>query len=123
MAHSGTHLELQGWQVDVGDHLGTRMLHLEPRVQLQEVELSVVMVEVLHCPGTDVADHLGQSDGGQLHLVEHSCIYHTGTQGERERDTDIETLSTCVTSKVKLCITLSSGCCGYLVAGASSMIF
>jgi hypothetical protein len=29
--------ELRGWQVDVGDHLGARVLHLEAWVQFQEV--------------------------------------------------------------------------------------
>ena len=69
---------MEGRQVYVGHHLRTRMFDLESGVQLEEMELSVVMVEVFHCPGTDVADHLGQSNGSQLHLVEHPLIYNTG---------------------------------------------
>ena len=66
------------------------------------MELAVVMVEILHCPSTDVANHLGQSDGSQLHLVEHSCIYHTDTWGERD------TSSTTLTQRERCIYMLSS---------------
>ena len=64
-------LQLRGGEVDAADHLGRRMLDLETRVELEEVELVVVVrVEVLDGPGGDVADELAEADGGLLHGLE-----------------------------------------------------
>ena len=57
------------------------MFHLQAWVQLQEVELPGVLIEVLHCARTDIAHHLSQSDGSQLHLVEHFGVHDTGSEG------------------------------------------
>jgi hypothetical protein len=53
------HLQLGSWQVDPRDHLRHRVLHLQPRVQLQEVELATQRAVVtmstqltLKCDGT-----------------------------------------------------------------------
>lgn len=39
------------------------MLHLQTRIQLQEVKTSVFGEEILHGPGADVANHLGETYG------------------------------------------------------------
>ena len=45
-----SNLELGSWQVDAGNHLSCRMLDLETRIKLEEVEFVVcVRIEVLHC--------------------------------------------------------------------------
>ncbi|KAH6606988.1 hypothetical protein Trco_006141 [Trichoderma cornu-damae] len=64
-------LELGSRQVDTADHFGGRMLDLEPRVQLEEVELVIgVRIQVLDGAGRDVADKLAQPNGGLLHGLE-----------------------------------------------------
>lgn len=64
-------LELGGGEVDPGNHLGGRVLDLETRVELEEVELVVGGgVEELGRSCGDVADELGEADGGLLHLLE-----------------------------------------------------
>ena len=51
-------------QVEPGDHLGHRMLHLQARVHLDEVELAV-LVEELDGAGAAVLELLhGRGDGG-----------------------------------------------------------
>ena len=49
-------------QIDAGDELGHRMLDLQPRVHLQEIERSVLPGDELHRAGAVVADGLGQRD-------------------------------------------------------------
>lgn len=39
------------------------MFHLQARVQLKEVEAPSFAIEVLDCPGTDIADHFGKAHG------------------------------------------------------------
>ena len=55
-------------EVDAGDHLGDRVLDLEPGVHLQEEELAV-LVDELDGAGVVVADGLGSLDGGLAHRV------------------------------------------------------
>ena len=43
-------------QVDAGDHLGDRMLHLDARVHLEEIERAVLVEQELDRPGVHVAD-------------------------------------------------------------------
>ena len=43
-------------QVHVGDHFGDRVLHLDARIHLDEVELAVFVHEELDGSGIDVAD-------------------------------------------------------------------
>ena len=40
---------------------------LQTRVQLEEVEPSVLLVEVLHCASTHIAHHLGQTNRSLQH--------------------------------------------------------
>ena len=54
-------MQLRLHQVDAGDQLGHRMLHLDARVHLDEVEL-VVLVEELERAGAAVADRLAGLD-------------------------------------------------------------
>ena len=45
------------------------MLHLEPRVELDEVERAVRADEELECAGIEVADGAARSLGGVLHRL------------------------------------------------------
>ena len=54
-------------QVEPGDHLGHRMLDLQPRVHLHEIEAAVGMGDELDRAGADVADRLGRFDRGPAH--------------------------------------------------------
>lgn len=66
------HEELAGWKVDVGDHLGHRVLHLETRVELEECEgVVLIAVEVLHGTGVAVSHLHGEGDSSLLHLWPH----------------------------------------------------
>src|SRR5207245_379213 len=47
--------------IEVGAHLGHRMLHLDARVHLHEVERAVLVEQELDRPGSDVADRFGES--------------------------------------------------------------
>mmetsp|Transcript_34666 Transcript_34666/g.97377 ORF Transcript_34666/g.97377 Transcript_34666/m.97377 type:complete len:1206 (-) Transcript_34666:28-3645(-) len=61
------HLELQSRHVDPGDALGDRVLHLEPRVELQEIEpVGLRLVQVLHGARAPVADRHGKALGRLL---------------------------------------------------------
>ena len=51
-------------QVDAGDHLGDRMLDLDPGVDLDEVEVVVGVDQELAGARVDVAGGLGEPDGG-----------------------------------------------------------
>lgn len=61
------YLELGGWQVHVSNHLRAGMLHLQTRIQLQEVKTSVFREEILHGAGAHVANHFGQTHGVLRH--------------------------------------------------------
>src|SRR5690606_33251868 len=65
---AGRHPDLLGHQVDAGDHLGHRVLDLQPGVHLEEVELAV-LVEELDGAGVDVAARPGDADGGLAHRL------------------------------------------------------
>ena len=55
-------------EIDAGDHLGDRVLDLEPGVHLEEEEVAV-LVDELDRAGVVVADRLGGLDGGLAHRV------------------------------------------------------
>ena len=91
---TGTRLELRGGQVEVGDDLGARVLDLEARVELEEVELRALgervrVVQVLDRARALVAHQTHQAHRCLLHLaqlvrVNHACtrahaIYYTST--------------------------------------------
>ena len=54
-------------QVATGDQLGDRVLHLEPRVHLQEEELAVIGQQHLDRAGIRVANRGGDRDRGVAH--------------------------------------------------------
>ncbi len=54
---AGGDQELRFHEVDARDQLGDRMLHLDARVHLDEVEL-VILIEKLQSPGTAIAHRL-----------------------------------------------------------------
>ena len=56
-------------QIDAGDELGHRMLDLQPRVHLQEVEALVLPGDELDGAGGVVADRLRQRDRLRAHLL------------------------------------------------------
>jgi hypothetical protein len=47
-------IQLPGHQIKPGDQFGHRMLHLQPRVHFQKVELSARIQQELHRTGTNV---------------------------------------------------------------------
>ena len=55
-------------QILAGDHLGHRMLDLEARVHLHEVEGAALVDDELDRARADIADGLGGRDGGCAHL-------------------------------------------------------
>ena len=55
--------DLPAHQIDAGDHLGDRMLDLQPRVHLEEVEPAVVVEQELDRAGVGVADRLRDGRG------------------------------------------------------------
>ena len=61
--------ELQLHEVEAGHQLGDGMLHLQPRVDLEEVEGAVGRRDELHRAGVEVADGLARSDRGGAHLL------------------------------------------------------
>ena len=67
---AGGDVQLRLDQVEVGRHLGDRVLDLEPGVDLEERERPLArVVEELHGPGADVADRDREPLGGRLDLV------------------------------------------------------
>jgi len=50
--------QLERDEIEPGDHLRDRMLHLEPGVHLEEEEVAVAVENELDRAGTDVADRL-----------------------------------------------------------------
>ena len=57
----------QRHQVDAGHHLGDRMLDLQPRVHLEEVEAAVLVEQELDRAGVGVADRLRDGRGRRGH--------------------------------------------------------
>jgi hypothetical protein len=55
----GRHAQLECHEVEAGDEFGDRVLYLEPRVDLEEVKLSLGIEYELHRPRPDVAQRLG----------------------------------------------------------------
>ena len=60
--HAGRDAQLLAHDIDAADHLADRVLDLQPRVHLDEVERSI-LVEKLHRSGTAVAELLQRGDG------------------------------------------------------------
>lgn len=56
------YLELGSGEVHICNHFRARVLDLQARVQLEEVEAPVLTVEVLHGARAHVAHHLCQAD-------------------------------------------------------------
>ena len=57
-------------QVDAGDHLRHRMLDLDARVHLQEVELvAAIVVQIFERSGAAVVHRLGERDRGRTELL------------------------------------------------------
>ena len=81
-----SYLKLQSGEINIGNHLCARMLHLQTRIEFQEVVLVFfVDIEVLHCPCTDVANRLGQTNGSLLkeEVEEHNvrCVIQKQKNG------------------------------------------
>ena len=55
-------------EIDAGDEFGHRMLDLEPRIHLQEIEAPVLPGDELDGAGAVVADRLGERDRLLAHL-------------------------------------------------------
>ena len=66
-AFAGGDADLQLDQIETRHHLGHRMLHLQPRVHLQEVEGAVRRQQKLDRAGIAVADGLGGGDRRSTH--------------------------------------------------------
>ena len=67
--------ELLAHEIDAGDHLGHRVLDLEPRVHLEEIEAAVSVHEELDRPGVDVAGRLRDPAGGLAHALAHRAVH------------------------------------------------
>mmetsp|Transcript_92558 Transcript_92558/g.238967 ORF Transcript_92558/g.238967 Transcript_92558/m.238967 type:complete len:442 (-) Transcript_92558:210-1535(-) len=71
-------LQLRCRQVHLADLLGDWVLHLQTRVELQEIEiLGCRVVQVLNCAGADVTNVLRQALRSTLHLEE-DVLRHDG---------------------------------------------
>ena len=64
---AGGNSDLLLHQIDAGDQLGDRMLDLEPRVHLQEVEVPLLVGDEFHRAGGAIADGGGQRAGLRPH--------------------------------------------------------
>ena len=60
---SGSHPQLQLYQVEAGDQLGHTVLHLEAGIHFQEVDSAIPGDQELHRSGVVVADTLPQGEG------------------------------------------------------------
>ena len=56
-------------QVEPGNHLGDRVLDLQARIHLHEVEAPVLLGDEFHRAGAAVADGARRGDGGLSHLA------------------------------------------------------
>lgn len=81
---TAVHLKLGGWKVDVHNHFRAGMFHLQTRIQLQEVEPSILREEVFHSPCAHVAHHLGQRHGklGRRKKSNEKCSSSAGRVGD-----------------------------------------
>ncbi len=61
--------------VDAGDHLGHRVLHLQAGVHLQEVEVAVLIHQELDRPGVDVAHRLGGPHATLAHPLAQLLVF------------------------------------------------
>ena len=68
---AGRDPELPLDQIEPGDLLGHRVLHLQTRVHLHEVEMSTRLDDELHRPGAHVVHRPGRQHGGGAHLRAH----------------------------------------------------
>lgn len=80
-ASPAPYLELGGRKVYVCNHLSTRMFHLQTRVQLQEIEVAVIVIEVLHRACVDVSNYPCQLNGSLWRGVEGVTKTKWGTCG------------------------------------------
>src|SRR5258707_15813830 len=64
---AGCNEQLLAHDVDPGAHLGHRMLDLQPRVELDEVEAAVRAEQELEGAGVSVADRTARTLGCGLH--------------------------------------------------------
>ncbi len=69
------HAKLQLHQVQAGDHLGDRVLHLQPGVHLQKVEVPVGVHQELDCAGVGVAGRFRDPHGRLAHLATHGLVH------------------------------------------------
>ncbi len=67
---------LQMYQIQPGDQLGDRMLHLQTRVHLKEVKILLLVDEKLNRTGVRVTGGLRDPDGDCAHLSAHFRIDH-----------------------------------------------
>ena len=65
---AGGHPDLRLHQVDTGHHLAHRVLHLDSRVDLDEIKVVLLVDDELDCAGRIVAGGLCQADSGLAHL-------------------------------------------------------
>ena len=70
-------------QVDFGDHLGDRVLDLEPRVHLEEIERAVLVEQELDGARVGVVHRPGHRGGGRGHALAQRLAH-----GERRRFLD-----------------------------------
>ncbi len=61
--------DLEPHQVDAGDQLGDRMLHLDARIDFDEIKVARGREQKLHCSGVGVADGAAERDGGVAHAL------------------------------------------------------
>ncbi len=61
-------------QVDIGDHLGDGMLHLDTRVHLEEVQIAVLVHQELHGAGVGVADLPHGLDDQMAHALTQGSV-------------------------------------------------
>ena len=78
---AGGDLDLQLHQVEAGDQLGDRMLHLQPRVHFQEIEAAVLVHQELHRAGIVVAGGARGADGRFAHGLAHLGMRATSGDG------------------------------------------
>ena len=61
------HAQLQFDEVEPEGHFGDRMLHLQARVDLHEVEIAALPDDEFHCSGIHVAERAARRHGGFTH--------------------------------------------------------
>ena len=63
--------ELQAHQIETGDQFGDRMLHLQPRIHFQKVEIAVVVGEELDRARVEVTRRARSQNRGFAHALPH----------------------------------------------------